>query len=121
MAKHEPKEYWKFLNSLKRKTKADSPSVDSLYDYFKDLYSCNTATDIDHEIQFDFENAEESLNRLFTSEEIQKCIGKLKNSKSPGVDNILNEHIKLTKDLMTPMYVTLFNIVLNTGNIPEKW
>ena len=121
MAKHEPKEYWKFLNSLKRKTKADSPSVDSFHDYFKDLYSCNTATDIDHEIQFDFENAEESLNRPFTSEEIQKCIGKLKNSKSPGFDNILNEHIKLTKDLMTPMYVTLFNVVLNTGNIPEKW
>ncbi len=61
------------------------------------------------------------LNCLFTNDEIKKCIIKLKNGKSGGADEILNEHIKSTIDIMMPVYIKLFNKVLSTGEVPEDW
>ena len=46
----------------------------------------------------------------------------LQNSKTPSqTDNILNEYIKSTKTLLLPLYVKLFNSVLDTGFIPDTW
>ena len=45
----------------------------------------------------------------------------MKNNKSPGVDNILNEHIKSTIQIMLPIYTKLFNIIFDTGIVPESW
>ena len=36
-------------------------------------------------------------------------------------DNVLNEHLKYSKDAMLPIYCKLFNLILNTGIIPEAW
>ena len=44
-----------------------------------------------------------------------------KNSKSPGIDNILNEYIKNSKAVLLPFYVQLFNSILDTGIIPTSW
>ena len=38
-----------------------------------------------------------------------------------GKDEILNEHIKYTLQQMLPIYTNLFNIILQTGIIPEQW
>lgn len=124
MEKHKPKEYWKFLNSLKRKPAPESPDIQEFYDHFKSIYG---DIQIDEENEDDysnpepFENASEFLNQPFTQHEIDKCIRKLKNSKSPGLDCNLNEYIKLTKNEMLPVYEALFNIILETGIIPEEW
>ncbi len=58
------------------------------------------------------------LNCLFTNDEIKKCMIKFKNGKSRGADDILNEHIKSTIDIMMPVYIKLFNKVLSTGEVP---
>lgn len=50
-----------------------------------------------------------------------KCITKLKHNKAEGIDGIINEYIKSTKHIMCPLYVKLFNKVLDTGVIPEDW
>ena len=63
----------------------------------------------------------EFLNQPFSPSEIEKCIRKLKNSKSPGTDQILNEYLKLTKDKMLHVYVNFFNLILDTGHIPDQW
>ncbi len=60
------------------------------------------------------------LNNPITSHEIMKCINKLKNNKSPESDMILNEYIKNTKDIMCPLYVKLFNKILDTGDFPSE-
>ena len=36
-------------------------------------------------------------------------------------DCILNEHIKATCSSFMPIYVKLFNTILETGHIPEVW
>ena len=60
------------------------------------------------------------LNTRITAAEIMKCIQTFKNSKAPGWDEVINEYIKYTKPKLSPIYVRLFNLVLNTVIIPEK-
>ena len=126
MQKGQPKEYWKFLNSLKNKKTSETPSLSVFYDYFKDTYSGDTDNEFDgtgssnsYEPESDINN--ECLNRPFTCDEIERCIKKLKNSKAPGGDEILNEYLKITKDCMLPIYASLFNLILDTGHIPDQW
>ncbi len=52
---------------------------------------------------------------------LKKCIIKLNNGKSGGADDILNEHIKSTIDIMMPVYIKLFNKVLSAGEVLEDW
>ena len=49
------------------------------------------------------------------------AIKSLKNNKSHGIDNILNEHLKTSTSQMLPIYVTLFNMIFDSGIIPESW
>lgn len=51
--------------------------------------------------------------------EINQCTKK--NNKSPGIDKVLNNYIKCTNTKMVPVYVQVFNIILNTGIIPDNW
>ena len=48
-------------------------------------------------------------------------VNKLKNNKAVGIDRILNEFIKCSIDIMIPLYVKLFNKILDSGEIPEDW
>ena len=68
------------------------------------------------------QNQNEFLNKEITESEINHCINKLKNSKSPCPSyNIINEYIKSTKNLFIPLCDKLFNCVLDTGFIPTTW
>ena len=49
------------------------------------------------------------LNRIITENEIQSCINKLKNHKAPGPDNILNEYIKISADILMPIQPDFFH------------
>ena len=46
---------------------------------------------------------------------------KLRNCKSPGEDNILNEYIKNSLPKLSGLYCKLFNKILNSSNFPEAW
>jgi len=63
----------------------------------------------------------DEINGEITEQEIRKTIKQLKNNKSPGIDQIVNEQLKYTVNTMMPIYVKLFNVILNTGIIPESW
>ena len=52
---------------------------------------------------------------------VLKAIGKLKNDKTPGYDNIVNEYITGTENILYNLYVEIFNRILNTGYLPEEW
>lgn len=122
MSTSNPKQYWKFLNNLKHKQKDNAtPPLAAFYDHFKAIN-----TDDDNDI-FEFDvtlnnSNNETLDREITAEEISKCIDNLNNGKSPSPsDNILNEYLKSTKHLLLNMYTKLFNVVLNTGKMPQQW
>ena len=121
MQKSQPKEYWKYLNSLKTKSKTEMPSLTQFHDFFSEVYSNEEVGINDTATHESTDNYNEFLNQPFSPSEIEKCIRKLKNSKSPGKDQILNEYLKLTKDKMLHVYVNFFNLILDTGHIPDEW
>ena len=61
------------------------------------------------------------LNGPINEEEVMRNIKKLKNNKSPACDMMLNEYIKSTKHLLCPLYVKMFNKILDTGVMPSEW
>ena len=125
MHKKSPKDYWKYLNSLNKSKKTKTPPIESLHDFFQELNSAQIPEDddaIDGILNgINLNDDDQFLNTPITPAEILKCIQTLKNSKAPGSDEVLNEYIKYTKLQLLPIYVRLFNLVLNTGIIPEKW
>ena len=58
-----------------------------------------------------------------TEREIELSIKSLKLNKSSGSNGIFNGYIISTKHsrVMLPIYLLLFNTVLDTGHIPSNW
>lgn len=113
------KEFWNILNTKENRKKPDIPT-NIFYEFFKELNSANAEED---ELPALHVNAElnEIINDDITECEIYKCIKGLKNGKASGDDLIINEYIKSTSRMLMPIYVKLFNIIFNTGNVPETW
>ena len=86
----------------------------------RDLNDTDTS---DQPEQNEFENHEipgfNFINDPITTEEIRLSVSNLSNGKACGLDNILNEHIKTSLHIMMPIYHEYFNLILNTGKIPN--
>ena len=61
------------------------------------------------------------INEPITDAKIRKAINQLHNGKSFGIDDIKNEHIKATMDVMISLYNKLFNLIFDSDIIPESW
>ena len=61
------------------------------------------------------------INQCIIVDEIMAAAKSLHNNKLPGLDSIVNEHIKSTINIMTTIYVKLFNLIFDTGIVPESW
>ena len=61
------------------------------------------------------------LNDPITEDDVSFALKNLKNNKSMGSDFIINEFLKCAEDKMIGIFVSVFNIILNTGFIPEDW
>ena len=61
------------------------------------------------------------LNSEISQSEILKAIKALKNNKTPGVDRVLNEYIKQTSTMFLPIYHKLFNMIFDSGILPDSW
>ena len=56
-----------------------------------------------------------------TKEEIVSAINRLSTGKSPGIDNIYSEFLKAGGNAMVLILHKLFNLILETGNIPSTF
>ena len=61
------------------------------------------------------------LNAVFSESEILKALQKLKCSKSPGFDGILNEMLKFGSHVLLKPLCILFNAILSSGTFPGQW
>ena len=118
-----PREYWKIINS-KKKFEDIGASVQAFFDHFTNMNKANNDNDNYSDVNDDTEvndNAENELNQTITASEILLNIKSLKNNKAAGFDLIVNEHIKSTAQIMLPVYTKLFNLIFDSGVIPESW
>ena len=124
MKNSDPKSYWSILNkySSEGKDKLQKVSVETFYEHFSKLNENAPENDFGN---IDLNNLTEfnmELNAPITIEEISKVILNLKNQKACSInDHVLNEYLKYSKDSMLPIYCKLFNLILNTGIVPEAW
>ena len=115
-----PKEFWKIINNLEKNGDDQNINIETLHNFFKEL---NTANDTPDEpfINIDISDDDEFLNSSITESEIRKCLNSLKNNKASANDNIINEYMKYSAEKMMPIYILLFNLVLDTGILPDAW
>jgi hypothetical protein len=124
MSSHKPRDYWKYLNSLTPRNTEKTPTVSEFFDYFKNINSPHS--EIDDNAPFNEEpliiEDNNALNRPISEFEILKVIAKLNNGKAASqFDNISNEYLKSTRAVMAPIYVKLFNFILDSGILPDSW
>ena len=118
-----PKEYWKIINSIDNKRTESNIELDTLYTFFKDLNK-QPETDNDYSgdnIEISVNDDDEILNSPISDGEILKCIKLLKNNKACANDDIINEYIKSTSHIMLPLYTSFFNLIFETGIMPDAW
>lgn len=121
MRQTSPKDYWKYVNSVNKKSVDPNINIDIFYKFFKNLNENDPA---DHDVpDSDFPEfvEENQLNTEITVDVISKAILELKNNKATGLDKISNEYIKSSSSLFLPIYHKLFNIVLDTAVLPDAW
>ena len=97
-----PKQYWRYLNNIDNKKPMETPELETMYKYFKDVNKPTHNDTNDNQIfdNIDTFETNNTLNCQITSDEINKCIKGLKNGKSAGTDCVLNEYIKSSKNKM---------------------
>lgn len=121
-SKTDTKKFWKILKSfLKNKNSEENKiSLDRLYEYCKELNSENE-TRSGHFSRIYSQNDVDLLNSEITEDEVIKAVKNLKNSKAPGLDDIVNEYLKTTVIKFLPYYVKLFNLIFDNGESPDSW
>ena len=119
-----PREYWRILNANQPKATVKA-TLEDLYNCFKDVNEFQHENDNPCTSQTAYDETEfvinEQINEPITESEVSTAIKNLHSNKSPGHNNIKNEHIKSTAHIMLPIYCKLFNIIFDTGIIPDAW
>ena len=117
------KEYWRVINgaaSSGSNVKCNV-SMNQLFEHFKKLSFKEQVNSFDPCHAVDKDSISEELNCDFTYEEILENIKNLKNNKSSGLDQIINEYLKNSPKPVILIIVKLFNIVFRTGVVPSDW
>ena len=126
-----PKEYWSLVNLLKTDQKDKPENTIDGETWFKHFSKLATIQDNMKERVSKIEEKVKLLEKNVGSfsvldfeislSEVEKAITKLKNNKSPGLDNISNEMLKVSQIYMNPCLLKLFNAVFRSGHYPNIW
>ena len=121
MKVNNPRLYWDTIQGKAKGNRTGDLSAGEFGSFFKNL---NVQIEADtSEISFSTENKNpfEELNAPFSESELKNALKNLKNNKSNGPDELLNEQIKTSFSKMKGTFLKLFNLILNTGCFPESW
>ena len=134
MKSSDPKAYWDFINKNSTgitKSGEIGASLDALFEHFSGMNvpprnaegteRMDIATDNDEQIQQQNALEPDCMNKPFTIAEVKQGLLCLKNNKAPGVDGIINELLKNCAPRMIPLLTRWFNVILESGMVPENW
>lgn len=120
LKRENPKKYWKLLNG--KQTDKVEASPESLFNYFKSVNFDENAVNTEYSTDLPANEAfNTEINQPFTEEDVTKAIHSLKNNKACGIDLILNEHLKSLSPMIIPTLLNIFNLIFDTGIVPEVW
>ncbi len=119
-----PKEFWKIINTNTKLNSKDNSTIvfAQFIDHFKELNSAPLLPGVAQPLPNIGDTPHnDAINEPFTLCEIKHAIKKMKNNKSCGADNMINEYFKHCQPECLHIIVDFFNIVLDTGYIPNEW
>ena len=61
------------------------------------------------------------LSKAFTENEVNKCLKKMNNGKSAGLDKIYPEFIESILDSLIKVMTKFFNRIQETTEVPDEW
>ena len=124
LSKYNPKKFWKKIKD--RDNKAIIGKC-NFFEHFKQLNATESklGTEIDElidEWEANHANLEcIELDDIISMNELKSALKDLKNDKSCGYDNVLNEFMKYNTDLCYTVLLKLFNTILSSGVFPLEW
>ncbi len=116
-----PREFWKIINNNNNVTSSVNATPDSLFEHFRNVCYLEEIRSLPDTVFDTSASPDNELNAPITSDDIRKAILKLKNGKACGDDDISNEYLKTSCDLLIPTYVKLFNVLMKTSVYPSNW
>lgn len=90
-------------------------------DYYRDLYTSTLPAENPGRRPLRKKDDDEDVSISILPSEVRTAIMELKNGKIPGEDGILNEFIKLGIEEIIPPITRLFNLILDTEEVPKQW
>ena len=116
---NDPRQFWKLLKN--RKNKGDRVNVDleSMHEHFKKLNDAKCMND--GPTRQENSESNEFINQRFTVDGIRKLLNKIKEGKAAGADGIHPEFLKHIPEEMHGVLVNLFNLILETGVVPDEF
>ena len=121
LKKQHPREYWKILKNAQGSEKKEPKVPLRIFEtHFKKL-NCKINEHLQDPTPTNIDSFNQEINKDFTLEELNKNIKRLNNNKSEGVDLIKNEYLKNCPQNVVELAVSLFNVILKTGIVPQEW
>ena len=108
------------LNGHTRSQNSEKPDLDTLKEYFRKL-NAQPEDEFNVGMSSTYYSPNPILDQNFTEEEIKRAIRHLKNNKSCGIDELLNEYLINSTSEYIKLFTKLFNVILKCGIIPEEW
>ena len=115
LRKSKPQENWKLLNPKQKKV--CDVSLESFYKHFENMQNINLEhgiTDNDTCINEHINISSDVLDMYFTEADVEKGLKNNKFNKSSGIDELTNEYLKSTEEILLPVWTLLFNHILDT-------
>ena len=121
---HNSKDFWKEINNLNPKQNNNDISSEIWSNHFKNLCNSNTSQQDLQSLpdpESLFANINTILDFKIEEHELNRAIKRLKSGKAKGPDMLQNEMIKHSCEFMAPVFVKIFNLILETGTYPDAW
>jgi hypothetical protein len=115
----------KAVSSNDKQKLIDKVSIDCFVDHFKKINTVNVENvHNDGFVIIDTNTVtclNTELNAVITEKDVLEAIKCLKNNKACSTDMIINEFLKHSRNKLLPVFVKLFNIIFDSGIIPDCW
>jgi len=111
---------------MKGKTLTDKSDIMERWtEYCSELYKNedynNTVEELMKELEWILPLQKDDMGDYILKEEVEKAITRMKNNKSPGIDEITSEMIKAGRDCLTDHLHHLCNLIWKDGRMPKEW
>ena len=110
MRTKDPKAFWSILSNKKGHEKQNL-SLEVFANFFKKLNLDTNNTGIKEDITVSSIARQNSdLDKRIIEKEILECINQLKTGMSAGIDCVINEYLKTSKEILMSLYVKLARV-----------